>query len=126
MLLRLEGVSRSFGSRTLFRDVAITIQRDDRIGLVGPNGAGKTTLLHIAAGLEAPDLGRVTMPREDEKADRHAEHYENCQRRLLLQLGEVDFHQREQTEGDTQQGHRDFANPLEHQALLLLRFVRIA
>ncbi len=63
MLLRLEGVARSFGGRTLFSDVGISIHRDDRIGLVGPNGAGKTTLLHIAAGLEAPDSGRVAVPR---------------------------------------------------------------
>ncbi|MBW1843534.1 MAG: ABC-F family ATP-binding cassette domain-containing protein [Deltaproteobacteria bacterium] len=63
MLLRLEGVARSFGGRTLFRDVALTIHRTDRIGLVGPNGAGKTTLMKIAAGLEAVDSGGVTMPR---------------------------------------------------------------
>ncbi len=63
MLLRLEGVARSFGGRTLFRDVALTIHRNDRIGLVGPNGSGKTTLLNIASGLEAPDSGRVSVPR---------------------------------------------------------------
>jgi len=63
MLLRLEGVARSFGGRTLFRDVALTIHRTDRIGLVGPNGAGKTTLMKIAAGLESVDSGGVTMPR---------------------------------------------------------------
>jgi len=63
MLLRLEGVARSFGGRTLFRDAALTIHRNDRIGLVGPNGAGKTTLLQIASGLEAPDSGRVSVPR---------------------------------------------------------------
>ena len=63
MLLRLEGVARSFGGRTLFRDVALTIHRSDRIGLVGPNGAGKTTLLQITSGLEDPDSGRVAVPR---------------------------------------------------------------
>jgi ATP-binding cassette subfamily F protein 3 len=63
MLLRLEGVARSFGGRTLFRDVELTIHRNDRIGLVGPNGAGKTTLLQIASGLEIPDSGRVAVPR---------------------------------------------------------------
>jgi ATP-binding cassette subfamily F protein 3 len=64
MLLRLEGVARSFGGRTLFRDVALTIHRNDRIGLVGPNGAGKTTLLKIASAQEAPDSGRVARPRD--------------------------------------------------------------
>ena len=64
MLFRIDGVARSFGSRTLFRDVALTVHRDDRIGLVGPNGAGKTTLLQIASGLDAPDSGRVEIPRD--------------------------------------------------------------
>ncbi|HXV36712.1 MAG TPA: ABC-F family ATP-binding cassette domain-containing protein [Myxococcota bacterium] len=63
MLLRLESVARSFGGRTLFRDVGLSVNRGDRIGLVGPNGAGKTTLLRIAAGLELPDSGRVSVPR---------------------------------------------------------------
>jgi ATP-binding cassette subfamily F protein 3 len=63
VLLRLEGVARSFGARTLFRDVDLDVKRGDRVGLVGPNGAGKTTLLRVAAGLEAPDAGRVEVPR---------------------------------------------------------------
>lgn len=61
--MRIEEVSRSFGSRTLFRDVGLTIHRGDRIGLVGPNGAGKTTLLRIVGGFELPDHGRVHTPR---------------------------------------------------------------
>jgi ATP-binding cassette subfamily F protein 3 len=63
VLLRLEGVARSIGARTLFRDVDLGVARGDRVGLVGPNGAGKTTLLRIAAGLEPPDAGRVEVPR---------------------------------------------------------------
>ncbi len=64
MLLRLEDVSRTFGTRTLFRDVDLLVRRGDRIGLVGPNGAGKTTLLEIAGGLEPPDHGRVIRARD--------------------------------------------------------------
>jgi ATP-binding cassette subfamily F protein 3 len=64
MLLRLEGVTRSFGGRDLFRDLALEVRRDDRIGLVGPNGTGKTTLLRIAAGDDVPDSGRVHIPRD--------------------------------------------------------------
>jgi ATPase subunit of ABC transporter with duplicated ATPase domains len=63
MLLRLEGVARSIGTRVLFRDVDLTVNRGDRVGLVGPNGAGKTTLLRIAAGLETSDAGRTLAPR---------------------------------------------------------------
>ncbi len=63
MLLRLEGVGRAFPMRRLFRGVDLTVNAGDRIGLVGPNGAGKSTLLRIAAGVEAPDEGRVVRPR---------------------------------------------------------------
>jgi ATP-binding cassette subfamily F protein 3 len=63
MLLRLEGITRSFGGRDLFRDVTLGLYRDDRVGLVGPNGAGKTTLLRIAAGDDVPDTGGVVVPR---------------------------------------------------------------
>jgi ATP-binding cassette subfamily F protein 3 len=59
VLLRLEGVARSFGARVLFRGVDLHVAPGDRIGLVGRNGAGKTTLLRIAAGEEEPDEGRV-------------------------------------------------------------------
>ncbi len=64
MLLRLEGVSRAFPTRCLFRDVDLTVNAGDRVGLVGPNGAGKSTLLRIAADAEAPDAGRVVRPRD--------------------------------------------------------------
>ena len=63
MLLRLEGVSRSFPMRTLFAGLNLTVNAGDRVGIVGPNGAGKTSLLRIAAGLDAPDAGHVATPK---------------------------------------------------------------
>jgi ATP-binding cassette subfamily F protein 3 len=63
MLLRLDGVARTLGVRTLFRDASLLVNRGDRVGLVGPNGAGKTTLLKIAAGEDPPDAGAVVRPR---------------------------------------------------------------
>jgi ATP-binding cassette subfamily F protein 3 len=63
MLLRLDGVTRAFGRRTLFRDVCLTLNAGDRVGMIGPNGAGKTTLLRIAAGHEVADGGAVHVPR---------------------------------------------------------------
>jgi ATP-binding cassette subfamily F protein 3 len=57
MTLRLAGISRAFGGRTLFEGVDLELRAGDRIALVGANGVGKTTLLRIAAGLESPDTG---------------------------------------------------------------------
>ncbi len=62
--MRVEGISRQFGGRTLFRDVSLAVGPRDRIGLVGANGVGKTTLLRIMAGAEGVDSGRVVSPRE--------------------------------------------------------------
>ncbi len=60
-MLRIEAVQKRFGARVLLDRVDLHVRPDDRIGLVGRNGAGKTTLLRIAAGLEAPDDGRIVL-----------------------------------------------------------------
>ena len=59
MILQLEHITKSFGSRTLFTDVTFKLKEHDRLALVGPNGAGKTTLLNIITGQEDADTGRV-------------------------------------------------------------------
>lgn len=59
MILQLEHISKSFGSRVLFSDVSLRLEAYDRMALVGPNGAGKTTLLNIISGEDAPDDGKV-------------------------------------------------------------------
>jgi len=53
-LLQLRGVGAHAGPRVLYRDVDLTLQSGDRLGLVGPNGAGKSTLLRLLAGEDTP------------------------------------------------------------------------
>ena len=60
----LAGVTRAHGDRTIFADLDWTIDGHARIGLIGPNGSGKSTLLRTIAGLELPEGGRVTRPRD--------------------------------------------------------------
>ena len=64
MLLRLDGIARRIGGRTLFENATLEVNAGDRVGLVGPNGAGKSTLLYIAAGEEPPDAGSVLVPKK--------------------------------------------------------------
>ncbi|GGG28196.1 ABC transporter [Dokdonia pacifica] len=57
--LSVEQISKSFGERTLFKDISFGINKDQKIGFVAKNGTGKTSLLHIVAGLDTPDNGQV-------------------------------------------------------------------
>ncbi|MCL2680457.1 MAG: ABC-F family ATP-binding cassette domain-containing protein [Coriobacteriia bacterium] len=61
MILSLSNISKSFGQRTLFRDVNLRVRAKDRIALIGPNGSGKTTLLEIIAGAADADTGQITL-----------------------------------------------------------------
>jgi ATP-binding cassette subfamily F protein 3 len=60
-VLRLEGVSKAFGPRVVYRGLAAQVLRGERVGVIGPNGAGKTTLLKLVAGELSPDAGIVKL-----------------------------------------------------------------
>src|SRR5476651_1003901 len=60
-MLTLSEITKSFGSRTLFEDVSLSINLGERIALVGPNGAGKSTLFSIILGTAEPDNGSVVI-----------------------------------------------------------------
>ena len=55
----LEGISKSYDGKTLFKDYSYTFNKLDRIGIIGPNGCGKSTLLKCIIGMEQPDSGTV-------------------------------------------------------------------
>jgi len=59
VLLRTEGLVKSFKKRTVVRDVCIALQAGEIAGLLGPNGAGKTTTFSMVVGLLKPDAGRI-------------------------------------------------------------------
>lgn len=63
LLLNCQNISKSFGSRTLFEELNLSIFLNDRIGLIGPNGVGKSTLLKIFAGLESSNAGLISTKR---------------------------------------------------------------
>lgn len=59
VLIRLEKVTMSFGSETVFEDVNVLIKRCEKIGIIGPNGAGKSTLLKLIVNQLQPTKGKV-------------------------------------------------------------------
>ncbi|WP_062119314.1 ABC transporter ATP-binding protein [Aureimonas sp. AU40] len=60
-LLRLDGVSRFFGSVRAVDGIDLAVAPASRTAVVGPSGSGKSTLLRLIAGFEAPDAGRITL-----------------------------------------------------------------
>src|SRR6478609_4966866 len=62
-MLTISQISKSFGGRTLFKDVTLQVNREDRIGLVGPNGAGKSTFFSLILQTESPDHGTISFQR---------------------------------------------------------------
>ena len=58
-LIRVSDLTKSFGDKTIFFSVNLTINRGEKIGLIGPNGSGKSTFIKILMGKLKPDTGEV-------------------------------------------------------------------
>jgi putrescine transport system ATP-binding protein len=64
-LLRIEGVSKTFGSFRAVDRLSLDIGAGEFFALLGPSGCGKTTLLRMLAGFETPDEGRILLGGRD-------------------------------------------------------------
>ncbi len=60
-VIKIDGLSKSYGSRVIYDDFNLMVRRKERWSVMGVNGAGKTTLLKLVAGDIAPDAGQVTL-----------------------------------------------------------------
>ena len=63
IVLSAQSIAKSFGVNAVLKDVSLTLEQGERMGLVGVNGCGKSTLMRIIAGLDAPDSGEIALSR---------------------------------------------------------------
>ena len=59
MDISLDGISHSYGTTEVLRDISLEVSSGQIVCLVGPSGCGKSTLLRFIGGLERPSQGRV-------------------------------------------------------------------
>jgi ABC-type polar amino acid transport system ATPase subunit len=60
-MIRVEGLSKSFGALEVLRDLDLEVARGEVVCVIGPSGSGKSTLLRCLALLEPPTRGRIYM-----------------------------------------------------------------
>ena len=64
-VLQASGISKSFGSEQIIKDINIELREGEIVSLLGHSGGGKTTLFNVIAGLSEPDSGKVKLDGED-------------------------------------------------------------
>ncbi|EFI71033.1 MULTISPECIES: LPS export ABC transporter ATP-binding protein [Segatella] len=65
MVLRTEGLVKTYGKRTVANGVSIEVKQGEIVGLLGPNGAGKTTSFYMTTGLVVPNDGHVYLNNQE-------------------------------------------------------------
>ena len=60
-ILQTDRLTKSYGGRTVVREVSLELHSGEVVGLLGANGAGKTTTFYMTVGLTAPDSGSVIL-----------------------------------------------------------------
>lgn len=58
--IKIQNLQKSYGTRTVIKDISLTIENASRVVILGPSGAGKTTLLRLIAGLETVSMGQIS------------------------------------------------------------------
>ena len=61
VVLKAEGLKKSYGPVTIIEDFNLTVREGEAVALVGRNGAGKSTILRCLVGADRPDEGAITI-----------------------------------------------------------------
>ncbi len=81
--LSVENISKSFGERTLFKDISFGINKDQKIAFIAKNGSGKTCIMKIINGEDEPDTGQVVVRKDIKMAFLSQDH--NLQDELTIE-----------------------------------------
>ena len=97
-VLMIEGLSKGYDGRTLFRQVKLHVRAGDRIALIGDNGVGKSTLIKCITGEVKPDEGTIRFGAGVDLGyyDQHQAHLHDS--KTVLDEVWDDFHRLDQTE----------------------------
>ncbi len=79
VMLRLQGLRKSYGDLVAVRDLSLDVLRGEVFGFLGPNGAGKTTTINMICGLLQADAGEIVI-----EGRSLGKHYRDCKRRMGL------------------------------------------
>lgn len=79
-IIKVEGLSKSFGTFEAVKDVSFSVQRGDVFGFLGPNGAGKSTTIRCLLSLITPDNGNVSL---------FGKSFKNDRREILSKIGSI-------------------------------------
>ena len=86
--LQIENISKSYGPKILFENIAFNVNEGDKIALIAPNGTGKTSLLRILAGTDKSDSGGTIIFLKDIKIAFLEQEYEyDPEKTVLEQVG---------------------------------------
>ena len=58
-LLEMKNIKKSFNGVEVLKDISLTVEKGEVLGIIGPSGSGKSTLLRCATNLETPDAGEI-------------------------------------------------------------------
>ena len=58
-LLEMKNIKKSFNGVEVLKDISLTVEKGEVLGIIGPSGSGKSTLLRCATNLETPDDGEI-------------------------------------------------------------------
>jgi zinc transport system ATP-binding protein len=69
-VVAIDNLWASYNNEPVLKEINLTLEKDDFLGLIGPNGGGKTTLLKVILGLLKPDRGSVKVMGKDPQKGR--------------------------------------------------------